>query len=167
MIPRLKEIYNKEIQPELKSSLGLVKNHVLKIQRFHTLNILKIKNMIARLCKWLIKFGGPTYIIFIFIIVIYDIKNHLNYETIIGLIFMAPLGIIGLSPIGKFYHHCFYELKDYNRETLTLAKETFDLGKNIIKSKKNDADTNQGETANSEIKKVREKIVFIIKNKSH
>lgn len=123
--------------------------------------------MITRLFKWLIKFGGPTYIIFIFIIFIYDFENLLNYKAIIEIIFVAPLGIILCSPIGKFYHHVFHEMKDYNKETLTLAKETFDLGKEIIKSKKNDIDTNQGKTADSEIKKVREKIIFIIKNKSH
>ena len=123
--------------------------------------------MIARLFKWLIKFGGPTYIVFIFIIVIYDFENLFNYKAIIQIIFVAPLGIILLSPIGKFYHHAFYVMKDHNKETLTLAKETFDLGKEIMKSKKNDVDTNQGKNANSEIKKVREKIVFILKNKSH
>lgn len=116
--------------------------------------------MIARTLKWFIKFGVPTYIIFGLIIIIYEFPNNLNLETIIGFILTAPIGVIVLAPIGKFYHHAFIETRDFNKQTFILLKET-------IKPKQNNIDPVQEEPANFELKKVREKIIFMIKNKNH
>ncbi len=106
--------------------------------------------MIIRILKWVIKFGVPPYLIFFIAIVIYDIEKNLNYEIIMELTLNAPTGILFLSPIGKFYHYCFHKMKDFNKETIRLAKETSDHTKDIFKN-------NQDETSSSKFKKKYEK----------
>ena len=108
--------------------------------------------MIIRILKWVLKFGVPPYLIFFIAIVLYDIENNLNYETIMEFTLNAPMGILFLSPIGKFYHHCFHEAKDFNKETIRLAKETSDKAKDIYKNNQNHVENNQDETSNSEFK---------------
>lgn len=100
--------------------------------------------MFIKILKWLIKYGTPPYLIFFIVIVISDIEKNLNYETIMKFMFGAPIGILFLSPIGKFYHHCFHETKDFNKETINLVKGISDNAKNInnnqdgVENKKNE-----------------------------
>ena len=108
--------------------------------------------MIIKILKWVLKFGVPPYLIFFIVIVLYDIEKYLNYETIMEFTLNAPIGILFLSPIGKFYHHCFLETKDFNKETIRLAKETSDKAKDIYKNNQNHVENNQDETSSSEFK---------------
>lgn len=113
--------------------------------------------MIIRILKWVIKFGVPPYLIFFIAIVVYDIEKNLNYEIIMELTLNAPTGILFLSPIGKFFHYCFHEMKDFNKETIRLAKETSDHAKDIFKNNQNHIENNQDETSISKFKKKYEK----------
>ena len=108
--------------------------------------------MIIRILKWVLKFGVPPYLIFFIAIVLYDIEKYLNYETIVELTLNAPIGVLFLSPIGKFYHYCFHEMKDFNKETIRLAKETSDKAKDIYKNNQNHVENNQDENSSSEFK---------------
>ena len=108
--------------------------------------------MIIRILKWVLKFGVLPYLIFFIAIVLYDIQNNLNYKTIVELKLNAPIGILFLSPIGKFYHYCFHKMKDFNKETIRLAKETSDKAKDIYKNNQNHVENNQDETSSSEFK---------------
>ena len=108
--------------------------------------------MIIRILKWVLKFGFPPYLFFFIAIVLYNIEKYLNYETIMEFTLYAPIGILFLSPIGKFYHHCFLETKDFNKETIRLAKETSDNAKDIYKNNQNHIENNQDETSSSEFK---------------
>ena len=108
--------------------------------------------MIIKILKWVLKFGVPPYLIFFIVIVLYDIEKYLNYETILELTLNAPIGILLLSPIGKFYHYCFHEMKDFNKETTRLGKEASDNLKNIYKNNQNHIENNQDETSSSEFK---------------
>ena len=108
--------------------------------------------------KWVLKFGVPPYLIFFIAIVLNDIENNLNYKTIVELTLNAPIGILFLSPIGKYYHHCFNATKDFDKETIRLAKETSDNVKDVYKNNQNHIENNQAEISSSEFKeKKREK----------
>ena len=90
--------------------------------------------------KWVIKFGGPTYLIFVSVIIVFVDEVNLNINTLIEFALTSPIGILLLSPIGKFYHHCFIHLKDYNKETYELAKDTAVLAKELIKDSQTNCD---------------------------
>ena len=90
--------------------------------------------------KWVIKFGGPTYLIFVSVIIVFVDEVNFNINTLIEFALMTPIGILFLSPIGKFYHHCFINMEDYNKETYDLAKDTAVLAKEVIKDSETDRD---------------------------
>jgi len=93
-----------------------------------------------KIFKWLIKFGGPTYLFFVFVIIVFVDEVKLDINTLMEFALMSPIGILFLSPIGKFYHHCFINMKDYNKETYELAKETAVLAKEVIKDSQTNRD---------------------------
>ena len=102
-----------------------------------------------KIFKWLIKFGGPTYLIFVFVIIVFVDEVNLDINTLMEFAIMSPIGILFLSPIGKFYHHCFINMKDYNKETYELAKDTAVLAKEVIK----DSQTNRDKVDKQVMKK--------------
>ena len=93
-----------------------------------------------KIFKWLVKFGGPTYLIFVSVIIIFVDEVNFNINSLIEFALMSPIGILFLSPIGKFYHHCFMNMKDYNKETYDLAKDTAVLAKEVIKNSQTNRD---------------------------
>ena len=93
-----------------------------------------------KIFKWVIKFGGPTYLIFVSVIIVFVDEVNLNINTLIEFALMSPIGILLWSPIGKFYHHVFIHMKDYNKETYELAKDTVVLAKELIKDSQTNCD---------------------------
>ena len=93
-----------------------------------------------KIFKWVIKFGGPTYLIFVSVIIIFVDEVKFNINTLIEFALTSPIGILLLSPIGKFYHHCFIHMKDYNKETYELAKDTAVMAKELIKGSQTNCD---------------------------
>ena len=93
-----------------------------------------------KIFKWVIKFGGPTYLIFVSVIIVFVDEVNFNINSLIEFALMSPIGILFLSPIGKFYHHCFTNMKDYNKETYDLAKDTAVLAKEVIKNSQTNRD---------------------------
>ena len=86
-----------------------------------------------KIFMWLIKFGGPTYLISVFAIIIFVDEVNLDINTLMEFALVSPIGILGMSPIGRFYYHCFINMKDYNKETYELAKDTAVLAKEVMK----------------------------------
>ena len=74
-----------------------------------------------------------TPLFFVFVIIVFVDEVNLDINTLTEFAIMSPIGILFLSPIGKFYHHCFINMKDYNKETYELAKDTAVLAKEVMK----------------------------------
>ena len=53
-----------------------------------------------KIFMWLIKFGGPTYLIFVFVIIIFVDEVNLDINTLMEFALVSPIGILGMSPIG-------------------------------------------------------------------
>ena len=88
-----------------------------------------------KIFKWLIKFGGPTSN-FVFVIIFFVDEVNLDINTLMGTI----IAYWRYSCLGKFYHHCFINMKDYNKETYELAKDTAVLAKEVIKDSQTNRD---------------------------
>ena len=77
---------------------------------------------IKRYFLWSLKWGAPTYLVMLIIILLYDPKTNFTRDVFYDWLITLPIGILVLAPLGSFFYRWFILTNRFNKETVDMVK---------------------------------------------